>query len=296
MENETGTVAPAKTPKPVGMEKLVVRLFREKFGRACQRAGILAPTLDEFLRTVLSHGEAQKTDKDYARKAYKEMIVWVGGTGLPDWAKDKTAETAHKAAVEAAEMLGDDPPPPPVPAPKATPEATPEPKADLFDDTSDFASLLDDIDAPVDPMLADDSPLRAALTEFIKAGKKRHPFCQSFYIGKERFVAVGTMFGKVERGAHMGEKMNIQGTVNPHRSFQRCPPEVVYQSGGRVLNLYHEDEETEERKYVFVVRHKPGRKIRWWGRVNNQDVPGLARFVVLTDDAQGWKLVTRAEF
>lgn len=287
-QEAVGTVAPEKTPKPVGMEKLVVRLFREKFGRACLNAGILKPTLDEWLRMTLCHREAKKTDKDYARKVYKEMVTWAGGTGLPDWAKDRTAEVEHQQAVEAAEVLGIEPPPPP--APEAAPEA-PEPFMD------DFASLLDeDINAPVDPMLAEDGPVKKALNDFVAAGKKRHPFLQSFTLNGERFIAVGTMFGRVERGPHAGERLNIQGTVNPHKSFQKCPPEVIVHNGERVLNMYQEDEDTEERKYVFVVRHKPGRKIRWWGRVGNQDFPGLARFVVLTDDEQGWKEVARTDF
>lgn len=272
-------------PKPVGMEKLVVRLFKETFGRAALKSGTLRTTLDEFLRAVLNHKDASKSDKDYARKAYKDMSAWLGVSGLPDWASKKEAAEKGVSSQEIEELLAnvDDPTPPPRPSIE-----------DVGLTEDDFSAFVPpDTSHDDDPLLGRNSPLRIILTKFIE--KMPHPPVEVFTLGGVRYAALGTMFGTIAGGLHQGKKLNVNCTINPYQSLTKVPDDILVYNGQRPLNIFDENEHGT-RKYVYCCRHRPGIKIRYWSRLDDKDQSGGARFVVLTDDEAGFKSVPRNAF
>ncbi len=269
------------TGKPVGMEKLVVRIFRDACARALLSSGQLKPTLDEFLRAVLTNTSASKSDKDYARKVYKDLIAMTGGSGLPVWVR-KEDEAKVQAAKDVDAILGDLGV---EPSKAAVEEGS-------FEDTEldELDKLLRSVDvAKEDPFLSADSPLRKFLAELV--AKFRHPPIMTFHLEGQRYVALGTLFGRVRDDIHL----NINCTVNPYQSLAKVPADIMVYNGNRPLNVMDEDAHGL-RRYVYCCRHVTGRKIRYWMRKNDEDQPSGARFVILTDDEQGYKVVTRNEF
>lgn len=275
----------------VGPEKLTARVFREVFIQAAHAAGVLRPTLDSYLRLVLNDKAAKRSDKSYARRLYTNYVRLVGGSGLPDWAETPQGVTDD----EVKELLA---PKPVKPAQASTNDAltvVDEYDVGLDDPTATFLqspawALKEKVS---DPFTCEGGPLHAIMAEYVKGAS--HPFIRSFMCEGQRYCAVGSFVGTMQSGPHKGEKLNINFTVNPYRTRRDIPTDVLITVGDRAISLVHEDEKGL-RRFLFVIAHKAGRKIRYWGRLSEKDHPTAARYVVMTDDAQGWKEVSRSEF
>lgn len=287
----------------IGPEKLSVRIFREIFTKSALKNGNLKADLDEYLRQVLSNDGAKRTDKTYARKIYLDLVRLAGGTGLPDWAKHQVEAEKPLTDAGIAEMLtGISPEPPPVVVIPAG--ATAPTSIDNYIDPNEI-SLEDPADVFLqgnsvkeqDPFTADDGPLKPMMAEYI--AKTTHPFVRHFQLEGRDYVAVGTFVGNIVKGEHAGKKINVNFTVNPYRGRRDIPDDILVTLGGRAVTLLNEDER-ECRRFLFVLRHKPGMKLRFWTSVGGKDLPGGARYAILTpvhgELATGWKQVTRAEF
>lgn len=287
----------AEQDRGIGPEKLTVRIFREVFTAEVLKSGTLKPTLEKYLRAVLENGSAKRGDKTYARKVYTDLVRLEGGNGLPDWAKKQAEVEKPLTDGDMAEMLTGI-----SPEPERGPEAlarsnTPLPVPD-FVDPSEIS-----LDDPTDVFLGGSAtkdepdpfaePLKPILEEYV--AKTTHPFVRVFTVDDVKYVAVGTFVGNIVKGENAGKKLNVNFTVNPYKTRRDIPEEILIHRGGRAVSVMHEDER-ECRRFLFVVKHKAGTKLRFWTRVGESDHPGGARFVILTDDGTGSKEITRAGF
>ena len=302
----------------IGPEKLSVRIFREVFTRSALASGHLKGNLDDYLRAVLGTTNAQKSDKGYAKQIYTDLIRLVGGNGLPDWADPDKKGRGNTMQPE----------PPPVaqavaPQPEALPAAPPAPAPSGVSVVAD-SSLADFIDpndiplndpadvflagAPVteepDPYTGEHGLLHPIMVEYL--ARTSHPFVRVFpfsvtmpnglnIASGERFAAIGTYTGTLLRGDDAGKKINVNFTVDNYKKRQDIPEDILVHKNGRAVQLKHEDERNNCR-FLFVVKHKPGRKIRFWTRVSDVDRPSAAKFILFTNEAPWWKEISRADF
>src|SRR5580693_5779277 len=65
-----------KEDRGIGPEKLSVRIFREVFTNAVESSKLHA-VLEDYLKRVISHPQAKKSDKTYARKIYTDLSARV---------------------------------------------------------------------------------------------------------------------------------------------------------------------------------------------------------------------------
>jgi hypothetical protein len=288
----------------IGPEKLSVRIFREIFTKSALKNGNLKADLDEYLKQVLSNDGAKRTDKTYARKIYLDLVRLAGGTGLPDWAKRQVEAEKPLTDAGITEMLTGIAPEPPVAVLQVRSDGLQLDTSDNYIDPNEI-SLEDPADVFLqgnsakeqDPFTADDGPLKPLMAEYI--AKTTHPFVRHFQLEGRDYVAVGTFVGNIVKGEHAGKKINVNFTVNPYRGRRDIPDDILVTLGGRAVTMINEDER-ECRRFLFVLRHKSGMKLRFWTSVGGKDLPGGARYAiltpVLTSEAKGWKEVTRAEF
>ena len=313
---ENSTNGQSSEDRGIGPEKLSVRIFREIFARSALSSGVLQSNLDEYLKTVLDTKTAKKSDRGYAKKIYTDLVRLVGGNGLPEWVS-KTEKKPQSSLTDGDinEMLTGIPQDPP-----ATPPAAPKSQTQMVAAADDYIDPNEiSIEDPADVFLAsingtikeepcvftaEDGPLKPILAEYV--AKTVHPFIKVFRLGtklpngttaytSERYVAVGTFIGPIAKGENAGKKINVNFTVNPARTRRDIPEDVLMHKGGRAVQIMNEDERGC-RRFLFVVKHKVGRKIRFWTRVAEVDHPNGGKFVILTDDEAGWKEVSRADF
>ena len=278
----------------IGPEKLSVRIFREVAVPAMKQTGQLKPVLDEYLRRVLIDPNSKKSDKTYARKIYTDLIRQTGAPeGLPEWARRQTVAEEALTDADINEMLtGLAPEPPRV-------------EMDTYIDPSEIQIDPNEISIEDDPALVflgqpqrkEPNPFESTLNGIMDEYRARltHPFMRSFEIAGQRYVAIGTFVGKVMKGEDAGKSLNVNFTVNHYRTRRDIPDDILMQHGGRTVSLRHEDER-ECRRFLFVLRHQEGRKVRFWTRVGEKDAPGSGKYVIMTNDAVGWRQVTRSEF
>lgn len=277
----------------IGPEKLSVRIFREVFTQDAQNHGTLKQNLNEYLRAVLDNPGAKRSDKTYARKIYTDLIRRAGAPeGLPDWARPQTPAETPLTDADINEMLTGI-------APETSPASALDPAiADVYIDPSEIS--IEDDPALVflgNPVREEPNPFEEPLNEIMTEYRTRltHPFVRYLTVGGVGYVAVGTFIGKILKGEDAGKSLNVNFTVNPYRTRRDIPDDVLMHHGGRLVSLRHEDER-ECRRFLFVLRHKAGLKIRFWTRVGEKDAPGSGKYVVLTDEGQRWRETTRSEF
>lgn len=273
-----------KKQREIGPEKLSVRVFREVFVEAATKAGHLNSSLEEYLRKVLTNKSAKRSDKSEAKKIYTDSSLRLGGNGLPDWAKSLSPSNEETLSDDDIQKIlqGVEPTRPPV-----------ETRATVED--FDLDALLDEENARMekDPFLAEKGPFRSLIADF--KPQSGHPFIRVFTVEGKRYVALGTLSGTFQVGQNTGKKINIHCTVNPYHRFRDVPDTLAVYRDGRQVSV-HRDDELGLRRYLFCVRHIPGTKIRFWMRLDEKDEQGGARRILLTDDAEGWKKITRAEY
>ncbi len=275
----TVTTSPAKE-RGIGPEKLTVRIFRDVALKHLAETGRTKAALDEFLRRVLSHDGASKTDKTYARTLFRD----VSGGDLPDWAKNlKEPAPEVMTDQDITDFLD---------AASESTSAPLQPAPAVEDVGLDFLEGMIE-KTPEDPFLRDGGPLKEALAEFLQSNE--HPFLRVFTVDNQRYVAVGTTMGRAKDSHGVEKAINIHFTVAPYHRFRDVPESVAVYQGGRQMSA-RETDARGLRKYVFCIKHQPGLKLRFWMRVGDKDIPGGARFVILTDDRVGYKRVDRGSF
>lgn len=277
--------------RTMGSEALVNRIFRELAITHLAEAGKLGVMREELVAMVNGHPSAKRSDKAYAQKHADDML---------------TAQRLHESRTGKKE---------PIPAPVAIPPvkkgmdaaemedflANIEPTAPTSTDLS-----MDDLIAeaqkiplrPYETLIAPDGPLAKALQDYLASNE--HPFLRVFTHEGQKYVALGTILGVLPQGKNAGKQLNVHMTVNPYRRFREVPEDIAPLRDGRQISLSsatpQSTPERTLRKFVFLVRHQPGMKIRWWLRLDGKDEPNGVKLVVLTDDAQGWKMVDRDQF
>lgn len=265
--------------REVSGEALVARIFREVSITALVEAGRLEGVRDTFVHVINNHPSAKKTDKSYATR----------------YADDMTAALLARAPAKEV--------------PVALIEAPVVAPGELSQE--DLATLLGNLDEDEDaytsmlgtgPSFGDrlrEGPLRAIMDEF--KSRHEHPFLRTFMFEGQRYVALGTLMGVLPNGPHAGKSINAHMTINPYRRFRDVPDTVAVVEDGRQVSLdetVNTSPAGDLRKFLFVVRHQPGLKIRWWLRLDNRDQPQGVRHVVLDVSQDGWhqaRLATHQE-
>jgi hypothetical protein len=288
-QGETVTQGETRQGEPaqgrlVGGETLVTRIFRELSIRHLAESGRLEKMREEFVALVEGHPSVRRTDRAYAVRYADDMTTALLSLGISSTVPAPVA-------------------PVPVPTTPVAPVAAVTAESDEINlddllsgymvaeghETDDFLSTITSgPQNPLDGIVAPGGPLHAALEEFRTSAKKEHPFLRVFPFGGARYVALGTIMGVIPDGAHAGKQMSAHMTVVPHRRFRDVPEDIAPTLGGRQISVSPPAQDSL-RKFVFLIRHKPGLKIRWWLRVGDRDEPKGVRFVELTDDAKGWR-------
>ncbi len=315
--------------RPIGTEKLAVRTFREVFLGAAQKAGLLQETLDRFLRAVLDNESADSSDRKYAKVLYEDAIIRIGGSGLPDWARTnppiplsqkpgfvgRTRDQMKDGEGFVLNSAEGPVPAPPIAEPSGTvstrPNPTMEQPSTMSDD--DFDELLSDLSAESGPdqfsaftdggrdeasdvqaLLASEGALEQLITREFKT---QHPFIRCLTHKGVRYAAVGSMFGVIPTGPRAGHRINVNFTINPFRKLRDVTPDILVHEGGRMASIIRDDVQYPDlRRGLYLIRHRPGLKLRFWSRVDDQDVESGRRFIILTDDAVGYRQVERKDF
>lgn len=317
-----------KRQRALGTEKLVVRIFREKCIDGLVRGLKLKDVLDDFLRVVLTSPDADSSDKKYARTVYQDAIIRVGGTGLPSWAdapegsdprfwqdvREDPFACAHANEVPAScpcrstcYCKGKTCKPPQsnpgelsqadfdamIAAVSGVEDRTYEDDVELGHD--EFGAYTGHQTSNTGNAIVSGPLQRIMSSHFIP--KTEHPFVECFTFAGTRYVAVGSVYGVIPSGPSKGKTINVNFTVNPYKRLRDVPDDILLYSQGRMVSCTYEDpQRTGLRKCLYVVKHRPGLKLRFWSRVEDEDQPAGRKFVVLTDDETGWKATDRKNF
>jgi hypothetical protein len=280
-EAHEATSRRSREQRKIGTEKFVVRVFREKVIDAAIKAGTLKGVLDDFLRTVLTSKDADSTDKKYARTTYQDAIVRIGGTGLPEWAREDAV--VSPAPVEAA---------PPVPAPidsagpskpslntpnpglqwlpvtdstptrflgksdeelvdelAASPEIIPGPRpsdSHVYISDEEFYDLINEAEHDEFAQFSEHPFMRSegplwTIMRESYAPKMSHPFLETFEFQGARYVAIGSAHGTIPSGTLKGRSININFTIVPYRSIRDIPESMIVRDKGNVLFISYEN-------------------------------------------------------
>lgn len=268
----TETEASEPTGRQIGGEALVNRVFREVALTYLGKAGVLAEAREQFVAIMAGHESARRTDKVYAQKYADDM--------------------ATRLAMQSPPVIV-----PPAPPLTGMSQSDVE---DLFagldqDGTGSFDDLVGLAQPPQSPLhtlMAENGPMAPVLRDFL-ASSKEHPFVRVVSHQGQRYVALGTIMGTVLAGKNAGERINSHMTVVPHRRFRDVPEEIAPKLDGRQLSLEGDvpgsTPDRQLRKFLFVIRHQPGLKVRWWVRLGDKDLVNGVRRIVLTDDAVGYR-------
>lgn len=235
-------------------------------------------------------------------------LVATGPTRLPFNTPDPGPRTLHgdtPAPVATQTSLEDDidallaaqiPPPPVV----LTNPLVALSDADFYDMLQGTEDEFAQFETRPNALTSEDGPLWRIMRDRY-APKMVHPFVEVFEHEGARYAAVGSIYGVVPSGSLQGKDININFTVVPFRSIREVPPDILvrddHRDGGKVLAITYENPVNPGiKKCLYVLRHRPGLKIRFWTRVAEKDAENGKRFIVLDDSPTGWAEVDRKHF
>lgn len=250
----------------------------------------------KFTHEAYPEGIPGKTKGQYGNTytTFREALAWAGATDVPG-----------RTDLEVQEL-------PPVVSPEETAAlkeilgeaaAVGDPVA-LPDGALGDLSIFDDVPALTDDATVSSSSkliqyaIHTLLPEY-SARKARKPSIKCYVHEGQLYVIVLTESGIPAKGG----RVNLNFTIDPFRTYQKAPSDVVLQTGsGKAAHAKLTDPDDPDHKWwAQFILHKPGRKLRFFGskeiaKGEWADVPAATRYLVMTASDPWLRQVSLEEF
>jgi hypothetical protein len=263
-----------------GLVDYATKVFQAVALDHLDRSGDLSSFREEFSKKVFSEGKASDTDKAFANKLLREVDTRIRiNKGLRD--KEVFVSDASMSEEDLKEFA------------LQVRESISLENEDEQDSPYD-AWMTSDTSEAKDSSILRSQACQKVFKEY-KGSKKEYPFVRTFMFKKVRYVTLGSVRGVVPEGKQKGHPVSAFFTLVPYKRLRDVPEDIAPRHNGQQLSLNY-DEVSEDgvdvlRKHLFVLKHQPGMKIRWWLRLDEVDQPHGIRYVVLDDTEEGWKQV-----